>query len=631
MAYLGTPATSARSTCATRSTSATPASSTAADARPASPVCALCDLSELGLGRDGALLDADLAGREAAPEQSLVDRSALIGLQHGQQRVIQHHAIVSALAAGGVALRHAQSDRQRRSRARGEGDRRSSASTGCPAWPPASSTAASSSGRRGPGFADVASRRSGDTGRSTGSPRSPRRSPATAIMQLRDEGRLHLDDPVVAHLPELRARASPFGAIETVTIRRLLSHESGLMGDPPGTDWSEPMYEGDPAANLARAAEIGDHGAAEHAAEVLEPRLTSCWARSSLASAGMPYARARARERSSTRSGSPRPRSSRCPSELAAALRDRLRRPRVQRRTPASPADAGDRGRGRPVVMRGGPGAVDLRSSSARGGPRLRRCWPARRWRRCTGRATWATRPGPRPGASAGTRCGASRRDLGAALGRPPRVHHERLLRPEGEGRRDRAGQRRLVAGRHLRWISAEIATATRSGGPAADRAAGAAPARVGAACSASTPTPSTRCSSASSGATASSACWPTGEDDVAADAGADADARPVRGQPGRPRVRRAVRLPPAAGRPRRVDDGRHHLAAPARPGRRGLTGPLSRRRSGRRRRRSRPAPTPAPTAHEDRTSCRRPFAARPAARRRPGGREATRRTRRPG
>ena len=51
------------------------------------------------LGRDGALLDADLAGREAAPEQSLVDRSALIGLQHGQQRVIQHHAIVSALAA----------------------------------------------------------------------------------------------------------------------------------------------------------------------------------------------------------------------------------------------------------------------------------------------------------------------------------------------------------------------------------------------------------------------------------------------------------------------------------------------------------------------------------------------------
>jgi CubicO group peptidase (beta-lactamase class C family) len=107
-----------------------------------------------------------------------------------------------------------------------------------------------------PGFADVASRRSGDTGTLYRIASITKTFTATAIMQLRDEGRLHLDDPVVAHLPELRAAGSPFGAIETVTIRRLLSHESGLMGDPPGTDWSELVYEGDPAANLARAAEI---------------------------------------------------------------------------------------------------------------------------------------------------------------------------------------------------------------------------------------------------------------------------------------------------------------------------------------------------------------------------------------
>jgi CubicO group peptidase (beta-lactamase class C family) len=31
----------------------------------------------------------------------------------------------------------------------------------------------------------------------------------TAIMQLRDEGRLHLDDPAVAHLPELRGGPEP--------------------------------------------------------------------------------------------------------------------------------------------------------------------------------------------------------------------------------------------------------------------------------------------------------------------------------------------------------------------------------------------------------------------------------------
>ena len=78
----------------------------------------------------------------------------------------------------------------------------------------------------------------------------------TAIMQLRDEGRLHLDDPAVTYVPELRDAVSPFGAVETVTIRRMLSHESGLMGDPPGTDWSGPVYEPDPVVNLGRVGEI---------------------------------------------------------------------------------------------------------------------------------------------------------------------------------------------------------------------------------------------------------------------------------------------------------------------------------------------------------------------------------------
>jgi CubicO group peptidase (beta-lactamase class C family) len=73
---------------------------------------------------------------------------------------------------------------------------------------------------------------------------------ATAIMQLRDEGRLRLDDPMVTHLPELATATSPFGPIETVTIRRLLSHESGLMGDPPGTQWLSRTYETDVATVL---------------------------------------------------------------------------------------------------------------------------------------------------------------------------------------------------------------------------------------------------------------------------------------------------------------------------------------------------------------------------------------------
>jgi len=79
----------------------------------------------------------------------------------------------------------------------------------------------------------------------------------TAIMQLAGTGGLHLDDPAVRHLPELRAIGSPFGPVETLTIRRLLSHESGLQGEPPGTDWAGPAYQGSAARSLARAAEIG--------------------------------------------------------------------------------------------------------------------------------------------------------------------------------------------------------------------------------------------------------------------------------------------------------------------------------------------------------------------------------------
>ncbi len=62
---------------------------------------------------------------------------------------------------------------------------------------------------------------------------------------------------VVAYVPELRDAASPFGPIETVTIRRMLSHESGLTSDPPGTDWSTPSYEGLIERNLGRVGEIG--------------------------------------------------------------------------------------------------------------------------------------------------------------------------------------------------------------------------------------------------------------------------------------------------------------------------------------------------------------------------------------
>lgn len=52
---------------------------------------------------------------------------------------------------------------------------------------------------------------------------------ATLVMQLVDEGRLGLDDPVQAHLPEFRT-ADPV-ASRRITVRHLLTHTGGFEGD----------------------------------------------------------------------------------------------------------------------------------------------------------------------------------------------------------------------------------------------------------------------------------------------------------------------------------------------------------------------------------------------------------------
>jgi CubicO group peptidase (beta-lactamase class C family) len=109
----------------------------------------------------------------------------------------------------------------------------------------------------GIGFADVGERRPPDGTTLYRIASITKTFTGTAIMQLRDEGLLHLDDPAVAYLPELKDAGSSFGPIETVTIRRMLSHESGLSSEPPDTDWTTPSYQGDPSKNLARAAETG--------------------------------------------------------------------------------------------------------------------------------------------------------------------------------------------------------------------------------------------------------------------------------------------------------------------------------------------------------------------------------------
>ncbi len=53
---------------------------------------------------------------------------------------------------------------------------------------------------------------------------------AVAIMQLRDQGKLTLDDPIVDYVPELSSAHNPHGKMRDITIRHLLSHSAGFRG-----------------------------------------------------------------------------------------------------------------------------------------------------------------------------------------------------------------------------------------------------------------------------------------------------------------------------------------------------------------------------------------------------------------
>ena len=53
---------------------------------------------------------------------------------------------------------------------------------------------------------------------------------AVSIMQLRDRGLLSLDDPIVDYVPELRDVHNPFGSMEAITIRQVMSHSAGFRG-----------------------------------------------------------------------------------------------------------------------------------------------------------------------------------------------------------------------------------------------------------------------------------------------------------------------------------------------------------------------------------------------------------------
>src|SRR5277367_3489106 len=51
---------------------------------------------------------------------------------------------------------------------------------------------------------------------------------AIAVLQLRDRGKLSLDDSAVHYVPELRQVHDEFGSVDAITIRELLTHSAGF-------------------------------------------------------------------------------------------------------------------------------------------------------------------------------------------------------------------------------------------------------------------------------------------------------------------------------------------------------------------------------------------------------------------
>ena len=70
---------------------------------------------------------------------------------------------------------------------------------------------------------------------------------AVAVMQLRDSGKISLDDSITKYVPELDRIHSDYGPVSQVTLRHLLSHTSGFQGPTwPYRDDTKPWQPFEP-------------------------------------------------------------------------------------------------------------------------------------------------------------------------------------------------------------------------------------------------------------------------------------------------------------------------------------------------------------------------------------------------
>lgn len=92
------------------------------------------------------------------------------------------------------------------------------------------------------GLADIASRRPMTPDTLFGVASISKTFTGAAIVQLRDEGKLALDDPLAKFIPEFKAVTCRYGHIDDVTQRRLLTHLSGLVGESPTAHWRSSIF-----------------------------------------------------------------------------------------------------------------------------------------------------------------------------------------------------------------------------------------------------------------------------------------------------------------------------------------------------------------------------------------------------
>jgi CubicO group peptidase (beta-lactamase class C family) len=78
------------------------------------------------------------------------------------------------------------------------------------------------------GFADRAGRRAVDRDTIFHWASCTKTLTGIAVMQLRDRGKLKLEQPIVDFVPELRAVHDPFGKIDDITLQHLLTHSAGF-------------------------------------------------------------------------------------------------------------------------------------------------------------------------------------------------------------------------------------------------------------------------------------------------------------------------------------------------------------------------------------------------------------------